>query len=658
MKKNYLKKSTLVVAIISQLFLCSSVRVFATSFGTNLVFNGDAELGTTAGWTATGNVNAFVVADAYFGEDAQTVHGKVLELYDGSPNVEATFSQIIDISDIHSMFSARAVALNFSAQAYSWYGATASYKIEELDAANNIVNQQNTGNINLFGQSVNYHVNDESACTWTTTTLRIARLDTRTSKLRISVYGKTSNLPEDFVDFDNIQVVLSVTPTVGTEQVTSFTTNSATFGGTVTAENGSAVIERGFAYSTTNATPTIGGAGVTSIHQSTGGSGAGPFSMPATGLSSSTVYYVCAFAINSAGTGYGAVVSFMTQTVAPTVATTTVTNITATTATLTGTCNPNNAPATGWFRYSSTSPGAINDSFGARVPSSGGVSIGNGTSPVTYTKELTGLIPGVTYYYGAIASNAGGTGFGTIMTFTTQAIPAITWSNPADITYGTLLSATQLNATANVPGTFTYTPALGTKLDAGTVQNLKVDFTPDDAVKYSAASKTVTINVAKATPVIAWENPANITYGTELSATQLNATADVPGTFTYTPAIGVKLDAGNSQVLKSDFVPIDQNNYEAATKTVLINVLLSTGKTEFGHNEFIVVYPNPVIDAFDITGIDGKATISLTDLNGRTILTKEISADEKVTVSNLTSGLYLIRITTGKGAVLKKMVKK
>lgn len=73
--------------------------------------------------------------------------------------------------------------------------------------------------------------------------------------------------------------------------------------------------------------------------------------------------------------------------------------------------------------------------------------------------------------------------------------PIITWANPADIVYGTLLSATQLNATANVSGTFVYTPGIGTKLDAGTNQILKVDFTPTDSTKYNNAKKTVTINV-------------------------------------------------------------------------------------------------------------------------------------------------------------------
>jgi hypothetical protein len=50
--------------------------------------------------------------------------------------------------------------------------------------------------------------------------------------------------------------------------------------------------------------------------------------------------------------------------------------------------------------------------------------------------------------------------------------------------------------------------------------------------------------------------------------------------------------------------------------------------------------------------------ISLTDLNGKIILTKEISSDEKVCVTTLSSGIYIIRIETGSGAVVKKIVKK
>jgi hypothetical protein len=49
----------------------------------------------------------------------------------------------------------------------------------------------------------------------------------------------------------------------------------------------------------------------------------------------------------------------------------------------------------------------------------------------------------------------------------TKATPTITWATPADLVYGTALSATQLNATASVAGTFVYSPAAGTVLNAG-----------------------------------------------------------------------------------------------------------------------------------------------------------------------------------------------
>src|SRR5262249_19084133 len=45
--------------------------------------------------------------------------------------------------------------------------------------------------------------------------------------------------------------------------------------------------------------------------------------------------------------------------------------------------------------------------------------------------------------------------------------------------------------------TFVYTPTAGTVLNAGTGQNLHVDFTPADTADYTTASKDVTINVNK-----------------------------------------------------------------------------------------------------------------------------------------------------------------
>jgi len=148
--------------------------------------------------------------------------------------------------------------------------------------------------------------------------------------------------------------------------------------------------------------------------------------------------------------------------------------------------------------------------------------------------------------------------------------PAINWGTLSSIGYGTLLSATQLNASANVPGTFAYTPASGTMLAAGT-QTLKADFTPDDTVNYTAASATASLIVNKATPAITWAAPASIGYGTPLSATQLDASANVPGSFLYTPATGTLLPVG-AQTLQVDFTAADTVDYTTAFATVSIFV--------------------------------------------------------------------------------------
>lgn len=76
-----------------------------------------------------------------------------------------------------------------------------------------------------------------------------------------------------------------------------------------------------------------------------------------------------------------------------------------------------------------------------------------------------------------------------------KGIPAITWPDPAAITYGAALSGAQLNATASVPGTFVYTPAAGTVLNAGPAQTLRVTFTPTDTANYTPATATQTLTV-------------------------------------------------------------------------------------------------------------------------------------------------------------------
>jgi hypothetical protein len=181
-----------------------------------------------------------------------------------------------------------------------------------------------------------------------------------------------------------------------------------------------------------------------------------------------------------------------------------------------------------------------------------------GTYPITFATEgLTATNYSFTYVPGTL-------------TVGNLPLPPITWPVPAPITYGTALSAAQLNATSTVAGTFTYSPAEGTVPKAG-IPTLTVTFTPANTAEYAIATATVPLRVNKAPSTITWAAPAPISYGTALSASQLNATTTVAGNFYYDPVAGTVLPLG-PHVLSVKFIPTDTANNLASTATVTLTV--------------------------------------------------------------------------------------
>jgi uncharacterized repeat protein (TIGR01451 family) len=128
----------------------------------------------------------------------------------------------------------------------------------------------------------------------------------------------------------------------------------------------------------------------------------------------------------------------------------------------------------------------------------------NSTNTITVSTNGSGVATAGTFTANGTAGSytvdvaAGPAPHGTINLANGQVTPIITWSNPADIVFGSALSGVQLNATASVPGTFVYTPPLGTVLAVGSGQTLAVQFTPTDTTDYANASKNVLINVTSA----------------------------------------------------------------------------------------------------------------------------------------------------------------
>ena len=151
-----------------------------------------------------------------------------------------------------------------------------------------------------------------------------------------------------------------------------------------------------------------------------------------------------------------------------------------------------------------------------------------------------------------------------------KATPSLHWPTPAQMRPGAALGTTQLNASASVPGTLEYYPAVGEVLADGT-HTLSVTFVPEDKANYTTAQVTVSVTVAKIVPDIEWATPSPVPYGTPLGAAQLNASASIPGAFEYSPAAGKVLSAG-PHTLSAIFIPIDGRNYSRTEAIVTLAV--------------------------------------------------------------------------------------
>jgi len=208
---------------------------------------------------------------------------------------------------------------------------------------------------------------------------------------------------------------LPVVPVLTTAAITVITGNSATGGGNVTVIGGAEVTARGVCFGIAH-NPTIAD-GKTSNDK-----GAGVFVSLLTALKGNTVYYVRAYATNSAGTGYGPEVTFTTLIDLPVVTTTAVTGVTKISAISGGEVTYNGG--------GTVSARGLAWGTGAN-PTIAGTVVAGGTGTGIFVSNLTGLTKFTTYHVRAYATNSAGTAYGADVTFTTLS-DLRTWNIPGD----------------------------------------------------------------------------------------------------------------------------------------------------------------------------------------------------------------------------------
>jgi hypothetical protein len=178
-----------------------------------------------------------------------------------------------------------------------------------------------------------------------------------------------------------------------------------------------------------------------------------------------------------------------------------------------------------------------------------------------------------------------------------KATPTITWATPAAIVYGTLLSDTQLNATAkgvggvDISGAFTYTPAAGKLLEAGVNQTLTANFTSSNQNYKDIAGTTVQITVNKAIPTVNATGATSTYDGQPHAATAtvtgISGALSVPPaslSFTYakvsggSPSPTAPVNAGTYAIVATY---AGDANYESASSTNTANIVIDKATPVF-----------------------------------------------------------------------------
>jgi uncharacterized protein (TIGR02145 family) len=211
-----------------------------------------------------------------------------------------------------------------------------------------------------------------------------------------NVNGTTYGNQINFTTLDGVPILTTIS-------ISNITATSATSGGNITDDGGSAITARGICWNTST-NPTI------TNDTTKNGNGIGTFTSDLTGLDANTIYYVRTYATNDVGITYGNEQSFTTNDGIPTITTTSIIGITATSATSGGDITDDGGLSitTRGVCWSTNQNPTITDAH---------TTDGNGTG--AFTSNLTGLVVNTIYYVRSYATNAISTVYGNEISFNT-----------------------------------------------------------------------------------------------------------------------------------------------------------------------------------------------------------------------------------------------
>jgi hypothetical protein len=355
----------------------------------------------------------------------------------------------------------------------------------------------------------------------------------------------------------------STPPVLTTNSESSVLSTTATFNGEITLDGGASVTARGFVYSTSDNTPTIGEGGVT---DQSSGSGTGTFNSSVSSLSANTTYYYQAYATNTSGTSYGGVISFTTLKAEPSTQATSLVFSSITTSSFNSAFTAASGSPDGYLVIRSTSASLSADPVDGTTYTAGN-SLGGGTV-VSVGSSISGisnssLSAGTTYYTFVFAYNNSGSNIDYRTTSPLSASTITLTDAPATPTFSSITTSGLTVDWTATSGASTY------RLDVSTASNF---------ASYVSGYQDLTVNTNSQSVT---GLTANTLYyvrvrAVNASGTSANSTSSNSATLPNVPTVGTASSITTSGLTANWSAPSSQG---AVTFTYTVE--LSTNSSDF-----------------------------------------------------------------------------
>ncbi|MEC3905817.1 YDG domain-containing protein [Tamlana sp. 2201CG12-4] len=297
----------------------------------------------------------------------------------------------------------------------------------------------------------------------------------------------------------------------------------------------------------------------------------------------------------------------------------------------------------------------------------------------TFNQVVSSLTAGTGYSFAPYATNNEGTTEGTVQTFTTTSLttPTITFANISK-TYGD--ANFTLGATSNSAGIITYsiegvnttgTALSGTNNATVNLENvggLTIRATQAADGIYSSTTKDITltinvkelaiINITGDDKVYDGNTNATVSGTAELSGVEIGDTVLLGGSPVFTFAsseIGFGIIINGAGYVISG---ADSGNYSLTQPVLSADITSVLGLEDASLNKLISLYPNPVNNLLHIkSNKPNILEVTLLDVLGKSIK-NIILKNDTVDFSGINSGMYLLKIKTEHGLIVKRIIRK